>query len=109
MIFIGESVFPVLVAGQTDEHRAHSVHDTESKSCFHVKSFTLLAPRLIFSISASGSSIILATCMGRRIPRFPRLVMATLATTAMAWNILVMGRMAINNKEAMACDHQAVP
>ena len=49
----GESFFPVAYAGQTSWQRPHSVHDMVSRIPFHVRSFTVPAPK---RSSSSGPS-----------------------------------------------------
>ena len=100
--FMGDSGRPVACAGQTVVHRAHSVHETESSSCFHVNSLAWWEPREMSSKSASGSSISSLTCMGLTSRRLFTSVTATLTITATEWNIFVRGRMAMNKSEVMA-------
>ena len=47
----GSSGLPVAWAGHTDVHRPHIVQASVSRSCFHVKSSTVEAPKLSSSVS----------------------------------------------------------
>ena len=51
MISRGSSGLPVACAGQTDVQRPQMVHASVSKSCFHVKSSTVDAPKVSSSVS----------------------------------------------------------
>src|SRR5690606_18646508 len=61
MIFRGDSNLPVMLAGQTEVHRPHSVHVYASNKFFQVRSCTSLAPnRAGISVSVGeneGSSM----------------------------------------------------
>src|SRR5262245_24866709 len=47
----GSSGLPVACAGHTDVQRPHTVHESVSNSCFHVKSSTVDAPKVSSSVS----------------------------------------------------------
>ena len=78
----GARSLPDALAGQTSEHHPHFVQASWSSNCFQEKSFTLLAPRLVFSKSKLGSSMISDMFIGLSKPRFFLLVRVILATAA---------------------------
>src|SRR5690606_41588132 len=55
MIFLGESFFPVILAGHSAVHLPHSVQEKAFNIFTQLKSFTSLAPNLDISVGAPGA------------------------------------------------------
>ncbi|CAB4667140.1 unannotated protein [freshwater metagenome] len=93
----GSSGLPVACAGQTEVQRPQTVHASVSKSCFHVKSSIVTAPKDSSSVSRRLGIGFIAP-LGRSLS-FQNMFIGLV----IMWRSIVVGRITRNEKNAMTC------